>query len=85
MRFPQAAAPKFGPNTATPIPPEVAPPEAREPVGLWNQKLDLIVRNPALLSFHKLFFYIQFVYFQNLRKSFSLPKLISTLISGISL
>jgi hypothetical protein len=48
MRFPRAAAPKSGPNTATPIPPEAAPPEAREPVGLWNQKLDLIVRNPAL-------------------------------------
>jgi hypothetical protein len=35
---------------ATPIPPEAAPPEAWEPVGLWNQKLDLIVRNPALFT-----------------------------------
>jgi hypothetical protein len=50
MRFPRAAAPKSGPNTATPIPPEVASPEAREPVGLWSQKLDLIVRNPALFT-----------------------------------
>jgi hypothetical protein len=50
MRFPRAAAPKSGPNTATPIPPEAAPPEAQEPVGLWNQKLDLIVRNPALFT-----------------------------------
>jgi hypothetical protein len=50
MRFPQAAALKSGPSTATPIPLEAASPEAREPVGLWNQKLDLIVRNPALFN-----------------------------------
>jgi hypothetical protein len=50
LQFPQAAALKSGPNTATPIPPEVAPPEAQELVGLWNQKLDLIVWNPAFFT-----------------------------------
>jgi hypothetical protein len=41
-RIPQVAA-QDGRNLATPIPPR-APLEA---IGHWNQKLDLIIRNPA--------------------------------------
>lgn len=32
-----------GPNTATPTPPKATP----EAIGYWNQKLDLITRDPA--------------------------------------